>query len=150
MKKVWIVACLLLFVAVAGFAQTPSKAPLSSEALAAILGQPSGSCGTQQNEVLLAAKRPKVWEKSGCNATANCSFGLTVSCSGSTSCTAVDHNCPGEPGHVTCDGVTTSCQPCCTGTMIQRLCCECDETGDCISCCRCDGGSIGQCAIQCS
>jgi hypothetical protein len=49
MKKTWIVACALLFVSVAGFAQAPSPAPLSPEARAAILGEPAatGSCATQ-------------------------------------------------------------------------------------------------------
>ncbi|HEX4965303.1 MAG TPA: hypothetical protein VF173_31125 [Thermoanaerobaculia bacterium] len=157
MKKAWVFAAVLLFVSVAGFAQTPSKAPLSSEVLAAILGQPAGSCGTQQNELVFAAKRPKGWEKSLCNATANCSPG-TVSCGGNnsvTSCSAADRNCAvGERGHVTCDGVTTWCPttcpaPCSTGTVIQRACCQCDLTGDCFNCCRCDGGSGPHCALQC-
>jgi len=63
-----------------------------------------------------AAKRPALGEKSLCNTTANCSDGTTVFCAGNvstTSCSAADSNCAaGEPGHVTCDGVTTSCPPC--------------------------------------
>lgn len=56
MKKTWIVACALLFVSVAGFAQTPSQAPLSPEARAAILGEPAatGSCATQPAETPFA------------------------------------------------------------------------------------------------
>ena len=63
-----------------------------------------------------AAKRPQIGAKSLCSATANCANGGTVSCSGNsstTSCSAVDGNCSvGEPGHVTCDGVTTTCSAC--------------------------------------
>jgi hypothetical protein len=58
---------------------------------------------------------------------------------------AVNASCPSEPGHVTCDGQTISCPACCTGP-----CCKCDQTGDCRACCRCDGGSILQCAELCS
>jgi len=160
MKKSWIVACVLLFVAIAGFAETPSTPPLTPAALAAILGQPAASCAPQQQQspVLLAAKRPKPkgWEKSLCTATANCETG-TISCSGNNStasCTAVDRNCSiGEQGHVTCDGVTTVCPtvcvaPCSTGTVLEKACCQCNLTGDCFNCCRCEGGI--RCAIQCN
>jgi len=52
-------------------------------------------------------------EKSACSASATCSDGSTVSCEGNSSCSAVDGQCPwGEGGHVTCDGVTTSCPAC--------------------------------------
>ena len=157
MKKVWIVACVLLFVAIAGFAETPSTPPLTQEALAAILGQPAASCAPQQqqNEVLFAAKRPKGWEKSLCNATANC-FPGTVTCGGNnsmTSCSAADRNCPGEQGHVTCDGNTTwcptACPAQCTGTPMQVACCNCDLTGGCVVCCKCDGGGA-HCIFECS
>jgi hypothetical protein len=63
---------------------------------------------------------------------------------------AVNANCSaGEPGHVTCDGVTTSCPACCTGTPHQILCCQCGQTGDCFACCRCDGGNPTGCARSC-
>jgi hypothetical protein len=52
-------------------------------------------------------------EKALCNASATCNDGSTVSCEGNSSCSAVDSQCPwGEGGHVTCDGVTTSCPAC--------------------------------------
>ena len=38
MKRAWIVAIALVVVSAVGFAQAPSPAPLSDEALAAILG----------------------------------------------------------------------------------------------------------------
>jgi hypothetical protein len=158
MKKTWIAACVLLFVAAAGFAQTSGQPPLTREALAAILGQPAGtgSCPTPQGRILLAAKPSRAGlEKALCTATANCSPG-TVSCSGNnstTSCSSADRNCAiNEQGHVTCDGVTTWCPTACTctGTPIQVACCKCDQIGDCQDCCRCDGGSPVHCGIECS
>src|SRR5579872_1992311 len=160
MKKSWIIACVLLFVAVAAFAQTPSLPPLTREALAAILGQPAASsCATQPGVVRQVAKRPGgLPRKSLCSATANCQFsdfGEIAFCSSntsSTSCTAVDSNCSaGEPGHVVCDGVTTSCPACCTGSPfgLGYNCCKCNQTGDCQACCRCGGQPFGQCALQC-
>jgi hypothetical protein len=53
MKKTWIVACTLLFVSVAGFADSPSPGPVSDEVLAAILGEPLAgtSCPTPAGEM---------------------------------------------------------------------------------------------------
>jgi hypothetical protein len=55
---------------------------------------------------------------------------------------------------VTCDGVTTSCPTQCNCDaligMHNRQCCMCAQTGDCIACCRCDGGGIFQCSQLCS
>ena len=154
MKKASILACSLLFVSMAGFGQTQSQPPLSREALAAILGLPAASsCPVQPAAARQAAKRPAIPAgKALCTATATCQFGLTVSCSSNVNaanCSAVNASCPGEPGHVTCDGVTTSCQPCCTGTGTQFQCCKCDATNDCIACCRCDGGGPVACNRQC-
>jgi hypothetical protein len=147
MKNAWIVACTLLFVSVTGFAQARSAAPLESAALAVILDQPvvTGSCATQQSGVLFAAKHPgRGLEKSICSATAQCLPG-TVSCSGNSTCSAVDRNCSiGERGHVTCDGVTTSCPVCCA-----TVCCQCDQTNDCMACCRCGGGTVRRCSEEC-
>jgi hypothetical protein len=28
-------------------------------------------------------------------------------------------------------------------------CCQCEATGDCMACCRCGGGTIGQCIQEC-
>ena len=152
MKKVLLLACAFLFVSSAGFAQTPGPALLSQEVLAAILGEPVGaSCATKA-----AGKGGVVYLSEGiesaCTATAYCASG-TVTCSGNTSCNAVDRDCSTlERGHVTCDGVTTSCTPdCCTGgTIQQNACCRCDATGDCFQCCRCAGGGLFQCSEGCS
>src|SRR5215213_10905728 len=133
MKNVWIVACALLFVSAAGFAQMPGPAPLSSAALAMILGQPAADCGApRETGVVLAAQRPTIAldGKALCTATANCDSGTTVSCQGNnstTSCSAVDRNCTNnQRGSVTCDGVTTTCPTACPTC---NTCCRCDQTG---------------------
>ena len=146
MTKAWIIACTLLLVSAAGFAETP--APLTSEALAAILGQPAGSCDPQQSKALFAAGRPGTGqEKSLCTATADCWDGNTVSCQGNSSCTAKDRSCStGWEGHVTCDGVTTFCSaPTCRDYACER----CSAHGLCIACCECDGGSSSYCVNLC-
>jgi hypothetical protein len=68
-----------------------------------------------------AAKRPgddpPIGEFALCTATASCGS-YNISCQGNnstTSCTATDRNCPGEQGHVTCDGNTTWCSETCDG-----------------------------------
>lgn len=152
MKKVLLLACAFLFVSSTGFAQTPGPALLSEEVLAMILGEPVGaSCATEA-----AGKGGVVYASEGiesaCNATAVCETG-TVTCSGNSSCTAVDRDCSVlEQGRVTCDGVTTLCPTTCcsSGTIIERACCRCEATGDCLSCCRCGGGTLFQCNEACS
>jgi hypothetical protein len=63
----------------------------------------------------------------------------------------VDRNCSvGEVGHVTCDGVTTTCDCACGLGIRGQACCTCDHTGDCFSCCRCDGGGAVACSLACS
>jgi len=112
MRKASLLACALLFLSVAGFAQTPGGPALTEEELAAILGQPAaaGSCGSQQADMAFAAKGPRLPEKSTC--TANCLQGGTVTCSG-TNCSASNGICAssgvgGHNGSVTCDG-TLAC-----------------------------------------
>ena len=152
MKAAWIVLCTLLVVSAAGFAEAPGKAPLTSEALTAILGpgEAPGSCAPGEGGVVFAAKRPRAVEKALCTATVTCESG-TISCQGnnsSTSCSATDRNCEfGIRGRVTCDGVTTECPTGCPcGTPD---CCFCAATGDCFSCCRCNGGSSALCNKAC-
>jgi len=88
-----------------------------------------------------AAKRPQIGAKSLCSATANCWNGGTVSCTGNnstTSCSAVDGNCPGERGHVTCDGVTTACPTPCPGCGVIGVD-WCTGEADCAAnCAPCD------------
>ncbi|HEX4965158.1 MAG TPA: hypothetical protein VF173_30395 [Thermoanaerobaculia bacterium] len=95
-------------------ASPPQAAPVLSVADQAFLASLAAPLGTPAP--VDAAKRPHIGPKSLCNATANCWNGGTVTCSGNnsvTSCSAADGNCGvGEPGHVTCDGVTTPCAPC--------------------------------------
>jgi hypothetical protein len=158
MKTAMISAGILLLVSVVGHAQTPNPTPLTPEALATILGAPAtcGASAVKPSTALFVANRPRIGlEKSLCSATANCATG-TVSCQGNnstTSCSGFDRNCSlGERGHVTCDGITTSCPTACTVsdcTGIQKFCCLCAEMDDCYNCCRCSGGGPGQCAARC-
>lgn len=136
MKRAWFVAVALVLVSAALSAQTPSPAPLSGEALAAILGpSPAGGvCAPPAGEVRLAAARPGTDVKSVCSATAQCYSG-TVSCTGNSSCSTQDRNCAiPSAGKVTCDGVTTWCSNACT------ICDQCAATDDCVKCCQCDYG----------
>ncbi len=101
-----ILACLIFLVppAAAANPSPPPSVPSLSAFLASLAPVP-----------VAAAKRPAVREKSLCTATANCVAGGTVSCSSNinaSNCSAVDYDCSvNEPGHVTCDGVTTWCTP---------------------------------------
>jgi hypothetical protein len=151
MRKTWIVAWSLLFISVAGFADGPAPGPVSDEVLSAILGEPlaGASCGTKAGEMRFASV---VQNEKACSATVTCLNGTTRTCMGaSTNCVAVNPNCSTstEQGHVTCDGVTSYCPPCCPGGPAAAACCRCDITGDCFDCCRCNGGTIGQCAMIC-
>ena len=151
MKKVVILACTLALLAVAGFAQTPSVAPLTSSALAAILGEPAaaGACPLPQTGVLFAAQRPGSGFLKTCSATATCGTDPSVSCTYSGSggtCSFHNRSCPTWQGYVTCNGVTTSCPTPCPPS---QWCTQCDQTGDCYACCRCGGGGAGHCAFIC-
>lgn len=64
---------------------------------------------------------------------ADCGSAPDVSCSGSGVCNSADRACAsGEPGHVTCNGVTTSCPACqCTEgarRFVSSSDCCCDYT----------------------
>ncbi len=115
MKKM--VLGLSLSLAALAFLVSPAvAAPVLNVADQAFLASLAASAGTPTPQ--LAAHRPAIAPKSLCNVTANCWNGGTVSCSGNnstTSCTGVDGSCPGERGHVTCDGVTTQCSTPCPG-----------------------------------
>ena len=158
MKNAWILACTLLLVSVAGFAQAPSEAPLTGEAIAAILGgQPSASgcaAAPAPDRMVFAAQKPGPGGGVGAMAfcQANCESG-SVSCEGNVSCQAFHRNCTTgcERGHVTCNdtvnGVTTIwCPTACSG----GFCCTCEQTGSCYDCCRCDGGGAVMCSNCCN
>lgn len=146
MKKM--VLGLSLSLAALGFLMSPVMAATSPPQVAPVLSAadqafiaslavlPAGAPAPEP-----AAKRPHIAPKDMC--TANCWNGGTVSCSGTGTCTAVDGSCP-EPGHVVCNGVTTSCSPC---TDCDTLASQCDDS--CYPCavkffqcspyrCRCD------------
>ena len=146
MKKTWVVGVILSFLSVAvGF-----SAPLSDEALAAILDQPTGAACPQPEESLLRPDQHKGVFRV-CNATATCNdtSGVSVSCSVTSSggsCTFQNQNCAaGIRGQVNCNGTIKQCPACC-GTP---NCCICEETGDCFACCKCGGGTFSQCSQLC-
>ncbi len=147
MKKTWIVGVILSFLSVAvGF-----SAPLSDEALAAILDQSTGAACPQppQDSVDRPGQHPGV--NMTCSATATCTPYANVSCSfggSGGSCTFQNRNCDaGIRGWVNCNGTVTLCPQCPCGSM---PCCSCQETGDCVHCCICGGGSAVACAQDCS
>lgn len=153
MKTVWIVGAILSFMSVAaGFSQAPapSVAPLSAEALAAILSQPADTeCPLPQESLDLPGQHPGI--NMTCNATATCSdTSGSVSCnyggSGGT-CTFTNQNCHlGIRGQVNCNGTVTQCPACPCGTV---HCCICESSSDCFACCRCSGGTQRQCLQVC-
>lgn len=132
MRKVLIVGCAALFISIAGLAQTSSPTPLSQEALAAILGQPAVTGEQtlpQTEEPVLAAAKRHLPVKATC--TAKCPFNTTVTCmTSSGSCSSVDGTSCSAKGHVTCNGVTTSCDTCYVG-------------------CRCAGFTDAFCRANC-
>jgi hypothetical protein len=154
MKRVWLVGIVLSFMAVAvGFSlPAPSDAPLSDEALTAILGQPAGAeCALPQDGLVLPDQPPGP-QFMTCSATATCNdtSGINVSCnfgsSGGT-CTFENQDCAaGIRGQVICNGTVTQCPSCPCGTP---ACCKCAADGDCFYCCRCDGGTITECRALC-
>ena len=151
MKRTWIFASAAFFLTAIALSAAPGAAPLPSEVLAAILGEPmaGGSCAPQAGGLPFAAQPPRPIQMSACTATATCESG-TVGCSGNSSCSAVDRNCDfGERGKVTCDGVTTQCPTNCPCDDTP-VCCRCERLGDCMSCCKCGGGTIMQCSEECN
>jgi hypothetical protein len=122
---------LSLFVATLGFVMSPAMVTASppqaalalSAADHAFLVSLAAAIGTPAP--VPAAKRPArpaIGKKSLCTATANCTFGGTVSCQGNNSCSAVDGNCSwGEVGYVICDSQLYSCAgSCCPGNFCTR------------------------------
>jgi hypothetical protein len=150
MKRVWIVGVILSFMSVAaGF-----SAPLSDGALAAILAQPAGTECPQPQESVLSPDPLQGAQFKTCSAVATCNdtSGVNVSCNFSGSggtCTFQNQNCAaGIRGQVNCNGAVTQC-PVCPSSCGTPVCCNCEATGDCIACCRCAGGTFGQCFQAC-
>jgi hypothetical protein len=142
MRKALLLACAVLFISSVCFAQTPGRAPLTEEALTAILG-PSTTASegdSQQEAMTFAAKRPELWLKATC--TANCLGGGTVTCSGTTTCSAKNGTCSSPTGTVTCGSTTKSCP-------VLSMCTRCNLCGDCYSCCICSGHTGSFCSANC-
>ena len=75
---------------------------------------------------------------------ADCGMYGTYTCNYTTSCSAVDRWCP-KRGSVACNGVTTLCPVCTTADY----CWQCQQTGDCVSCCVCAGDTVLLCRSLC-
>jgi hypothetical protein len=154
MKRVWLVGIVLSFMSVAaGFSlPAPSVAPLSDEALAAILGQPAGAACPQppQDSLDHPGQHPGVNMTCSATATCNDTSHVNVSCNfggSGGSCTFQNQNCAlGIRGQVNCNGTVTQCPACPCGSMV---CCYCASTGDCNACCVCAGGKPVACAEEC-
>lgn len=89
----------------------------------------SALCSSDPSSVERASFLGGLNEKADC--TADCGPFTDVSCSG-TVCNAVNRSCPGERGHVTCDGTTYYCPVCeaeCTEGAIKFV-----RTGPLCSC----------------
>lgn len=162
MKSARVLAIVFAFflVSAVGVAQPSAKAPLSREAIAAILGLSTapGGCAKAPavlpTRLVLAAKKGPgggVSEMAFCQA--NCESG-TVSCEGDISCQAFDRDCVApncEKGHVTCnDTMTGTTTTWCPTDCPASFCCTCVQTGSCYDCCRCDGGTQVQCSNCCT
>jgi len=149
-----VLAALGFLITPAMAADPPQGAPVLSAAdrvfIASLAAQGRPQATTESAPAPVpAARRPRLGSmaKSQCTATANCASG-TVSCQGNnspSSCTAVDRNCAvGEPGHVTCDGVTTWCPTACPCTCEQletwcsQECYPCSYNFTCIDPDNCD------------
>jgi hypothetical protein len=124
------------FLASSALAADPAQAPQTlSVADQAFLSSLARQVGPP--DPVPAAKRPeRIGQKALCSATASCGDGTTVYCESNTSvtsCSSADRNCPGERGHVTCNGVTTSCSTACPGCGPDF--CTWEERQSCIDSC---------------
>src|ERR1044071_852302 len=154
MKRVWIVGAILSLLPVAaGFSQgpAPGAAPAGAEALAAILGQPTGAaCLEPQGSLDLPGQHPGVYRTCSATATCNDTSHSNISCNyggAAGVCSFQNQNCAaGVQGQVNCNGTITRCPTCPCGTP---NCCICQNSGDCFACCKCDGGTFSQCTAQC-
>lgn len=131
MKKVWLLACCLVLVAVAGLAQAPTHAPVTLADIYAVA--PAALPSAPMDGTVLAAKHPL--GKVICAAAANCWNSTTVNCSSSTlgdTCAAVDSNCTvQQQGYVRCGTTYTYCPSCLivctegqTRTVATGRCCD--------------------------
>lgn len=123
MRKAWIIAGAVLLVAVAAFAQSASAPVPTSAAItvAPALPAPGGCTERAGAQPVIAALG------SAAQAAAVCS----------------DPNALAGPGSRL---ARWQPQPMASPSI---WCTQCDQTGDCFPCCRCDGGGPGYCTILC-
>ena len=96
--------------------------PLPAASVVAALHAPSAAAlhatgGADLPVAPVYASLGGVHSESACTATAQCGTSSSVSCSGLSTCTAVDQNCSaGQTGYAECDGTkhycSSSCCPC--------------------------------------
>ncbi len=94
----------------------------------------------KQAPVPAANRSGRIGQKALCSATAYCWDGSTRYCesnTSATSCSAVDSNCPGTQGHVTCNGQTQACPPCPPGGCGPDFCTSEEEYNCQLSCGGC-------------
>ena len=144
MKKAYLIAFCLVLASIPGLSQPQSAASFD---LAAILSSPAGSsCAAQLQSQNQAPERiaPPLDAIQAATCTTDCGMHGTLSCQWTTSCSAVNRNCPAR-GSVTCNGVTTLCPTCTTADY----CYQCTQTSDCVSCCVCAGDTVKFCRDMC-
>jgi hypothetical protein len=138
-------ACLVasLFLAVLAVTPAPAwSAGVDLSWLTAMVEEPGVSPGNM-TPIDLAAHKPRITPKATC--TALCGSGSPVSCTSSTTCVAVNQNCPSQTGYVQCDTsaaiyCSPGCTPICTDGQIQFI-----DTGNC-----CDTGNTEKDKYVCS
>jgi hypothetical protein len=149
MQKAGIIGmCAFLFISAANLAQEASTIGYANVIFSAALNDTStaDSCNLERIGMPITGMPPAHLATAQCQASCypGGPIGPPVSCSGGT-CSAVDRDCTmGERGHVTCDGTTYYCTNPCT------LCQKCYDTGDCVACCWCAGGTLLGCSQECN
>lgn len=108
MKGTYLFTCFLSFVAATGFAQAPEP---GSAVLARVSTPTANSCSLPEGEAVLEALQ-RIGQEKDTTCTVTCGTYPQVTCTVSGTCTGVERSCPGERGHITCNGVTTYCPAC--------------------------------------
>jgi hypothetical protein len=128
--------CLVASLLLAVLAVTPAPAWSASVDLSwltAMVEEPGVSPGNM-TPIDLAAHKPRITLKATC--TALCGSGSPVSCSYSSTCVAVDQNCPSQAGYVQCgSNAPIYCSPACSSVCTDGQLLFID-TGNC-----CDPGT---------
>lgn len=118
----------------------------TAEEPAAVTPDVEGKVCTEPAEQI-GGSQPEIFQQVGtaeaCTASANCTEGPDVNCSGNNNCTAFDQNCStGQRGYVECDGNRMWCAICPCNLQLCRQSCR----SGCSSGCFCFGSCVnGSC-----